>query len=268
MEVKTRTYEELIDKIKSSDKEYDLANIERAYKTAEKCHNGQLRKSGEPYIIHPISVAYLLVEMGMDSQSVIAGLLHDVVEDTDMTLDEIKKSFGADIALLIDGLTKISQIPFSSREELQAENIRKMLMAMAEDIRVIIIKFADRMHNLSTLEYMTPQKQRDKALECLEVYAPIADRLGIRAVKEYMEDVSLRYMDPVAYNEIVANLESRSTSRQNFINNTKAEIKERLEDIIPGHTSREELRAFTEFTARCSFRAKPLTKSMIFLPSV
>lgn len=234
MEVKTRTYEELIDKIKSSDKEYDLANIERAYKTAEKCHNGQLRKSGEPYIIHPISVAYLLVEMGMDSQSVIAGLLHDVVEDTDMTLDEIKKSFGADIALLIDGLTKISQIPFSSREELQAENIRKMLMAMAEDIRVIIIKFADRMHNLSTLEYMTPQKQRDKALECLEVYAPIADRLGIRAVKEYMEDVSLRYMDPVAYNEIVANLESRSTSRQNFINNTKAEIKERLEDIIPG----------------------------------
>lgn len=233
MEVKTRTYEELIEKIKNSDKDYDIANIERAYKVAEKCHDGQLRKSGEPYIIHPISVAYLLVEMGMDTQSVIAGLLHDVVEDTDMTLDEIRKSFGDDIALLIDGLTKIAQIPFSSREELQAENIRKMLMAMAEDIRVIIIKFADRMHNLSTLEFMTPQKQRDKARECLEVYAPIAHRLGIRAVKEYMEDVSIRYMDPVAYNEILANLEARSTSRQKFIQNTKDEIKNRLSTILP-----------------------------------
>jgi GTP diphosphokinase / guanosine-3',5'-bis(diphosphate) 3'-diphosphatase len=233
VEVKTRTYEELIEKIKNSDKDYDIANIERAYKVAEKCHDGQLRKSGEPYIIHPISVAYLLVEMGMDTQSVIAGLLHDVVEDTDMTLDEIRKSFGDDIALLIDGLTKIAQIPFSSREELQAENIRKMLMAMAEDIRVIIIKFADRMHNLSTLEFMTPQKQRDKARECLEVYAPIAHRLGIRAVKEYMEDVSIRYMDPVAYNEILANLEARSTSRQKFIQNTKDEIKNRLSTILP-----------------------------------
>ena len=232
MEVKTRSYEELISKIKSSDKDYDIANIERAYKVADKCHNGQMRKSGEPYIIHPVSVAYLLVEMGMDSQSVIAGLLHDVVEDTDMTLDEIRRAFGDDIALLIDGLTKIAKIPFSSREELQAENIRKMLMAMAEDIRVIIIKFADRMHNLSTLEFMTPQKQRDKARECLEVYAPIAHRLGIRAVKEFMEDVSLRYIDPVAYNEILADLEARSTSRAKFIETTKEEIRNRLSPYI------------------------------------
>ena len=232
MEVRTRTYEELIEKIKDSDKDYDIANIERAYKVAEKCHNGQMRKSGEPYIIHPVSVAYLLVEMGMDSQSVIAGLLHDVVEDTDMTLEEIRKAFGDDIALLIDGLTKIAKIPFTSREELQAENIRKMLMAMAEDIRVIIIKFADRMHNLSTLEFMSPQKQRDKARECLEVYAPIAHRLGIRAVKEYMEDVSLKYIDPVAYNEILADLEARSSSRAKFIETTKEEIRARLSPFV------------------------------------
>ncbi|MDO4459749.1 MAG: bifunctional (p)ppGpp synthetase/guanosine-3',5'-bis(diphosphate) 3'-pyrophosphohydrolase [Clostridia bacterium] len=233
LEVRTRTYEELLQKIKESDKDYDLANIERAYKVAEKQHQNQVRKSGEPYIIHPVSVAYLLVEMGMDSQSVIAGLLHDVVEDTDMTLDDVRKSFGDDIALLIDGLTKIAQIPFSSREELQAENIRKMLMAMAEDIRVIIIKFADRMHNLSTLEFMTPQKQRDKAHECLEVYAPIAHRLGIRAVKEYMEDISLQYMDPIAYNEILSNLEAISTSRAAFIEKTKVEIKTRLNPMMP-----------------------------------
>lgn len=233
MDVRTKTYEELLDAIKKSGKDYDIANIERAYKFASEAHKGQVRKSGEPYIIHPLSVACLLVEMGMDSQSVIAGFLHDVVEDTDVTLEQIRKLFGSDVAQLVDGMTKIGKIPFSSREEQQAENLRKMLMAMAEDIRVIIIKFADRMHNLSTLEYQTPQKQRDKALECLEVYAPIAHRLGIRAVKEYMEDVSLRYLDPIAYNEILEDLEKRSTSRAKFIENTKDEIMARLKPIMP-----------------------------------
>lgn len=233
MEVKGRTYEELIELIKNSGKEYDLANIERAYKIALDAHQGQVRRSGEPYIIHPLAVAGLLVEMGMDSQSVISGLLHDVVEDTDITLEQIRKMFGTEIAFLIDGLTKIGKIPFSSREEQQAENLRKMLITMAEDIRVIIVKFADRMHNLSTLEFMSPQKQRDKALECLEVYAPIAHRLGIRAVKEYMEDVSLRYLDPIASDEIVQNLESISKSRAAFVESTMAEIEERLKPILP-----------------------------------
>ena len=135
---------------------------------AEEKHREQKRSSGEPYIIHPLSVAAILVGLGMDSQSVMAGLLHDVVEDTDCTLEDIQKQFGKEVALLIDGVTKLGKIPYSSREEQQAENLRKMLMAMAEDIRVIIIKFADRMHNLATLEYMSPQKQRDKAVECLE----------------------------------------------------------------------------------------------------
>ncbi len=233
MEVKSRTYEELITLIKESGKDYDLANIERAYKIALDAHKGQVRRSGEPYIIHPLAVAGLLVEMGMDSQSVISGLLHDVVEDTDITLEQIKKMFGTEIAFLVDGLTKIGKIPFSSREEQQAESLRKMLITMAEDIRVIIVKFADRMHNLSTLEYMSPQKQRDKALECLECYAPIAHRLGIRAVKEYMEDVSLKYLDPVASEEIVQNLEAISKSRGAFVESTMAEIEERLKPILP-----------------------------------
>lgn len=227
------SFEELKKIIKESGKEYDREKIEAAYRLAEEKHRGQKRSSGEPYIIHPLSVAAILVGLGMDSESVMAGLLHDVVEDTDCTLDEITKMFGKEVALLIDGVTKLGKIPYSSREEQQAENLRKMLMAMAEDIRVIIIKFADRMHNLSTLEYMSPQKQRDKALECLEVYAPIAHRLGIRTVKEYMEDVSLKYLDPLAYKEIEDDLASRSNSSKQFIEDTKAMIRSRVEVSIP-----------------------------------
>ena len=231
--VQISTYEELKKIIAESGKEYDREQIEAAYRLAEEKHREQKRSSGEPYIIHPLSVAAILVGLGMDSQSVMAGLLHDVVEDTDCTLEDIQKQFGKEVALLIDGVTKLGKIPHSSREEQQAENLRKMLMAMAEDIRVIIIKFADRMHNLSTLEYMSPQKQRDKAVECLEVYAPIAHRLGIRTVKEYMEDVSLKYLDPLAYREIEDDLASRSNSSKQFIEDTKALIRSRVEVSIP-----------------------------------
>ena len=231
--VQISTYEELKKIIAESGKEYDREQIEAAYRLAEEKHREQKRSSGEPYIIHPLSVVAILVGLGMDSQSVMAGLLHDVVEDTDCTLEDIQKQFGKEVALLIDGVTKLGKIPYSSREEQQAENLRKMLMAMAEDIRVIIIKFADRMHNLSTLEYMSPQKQRDKAVECLEVYAPIAHRLGIRTVKEYMEDVSLKYLDPLAYREIEDDLASRSNSSKQFIEDTKALIRSRVELSIP-----------------------------------
>ena len=231
--VQIASFEELKKIIEESGKEYDREKIEAAYRLAEEKHREQKRSSGEPYIIHPLSVAAILVGLGMDSESVMAGLLHDVVEDTDCTIEEITKMFGKEVALLIDGVTKLGKIPCSSREEQQAENLRKMLMAMAEDIRVIIIKFADRMHNLSTLEYMSPQKQRDKALECLEVYAPIAHRLGIRTVKEYMEDVSLKYLDPLAYKEIEDDLASRSKSSKQFIEDTKAMIRSRVEVSIP-----------------------------------
>ena len=228
------TYEELQAIIRESGKEFDREQIAEAFLLADRKHRGQKRSSGEPYIIHPLSVAAILVDLGMDTQSVVAGLLHDVVEDTDCTLEDITQEFGREVALLIDGVTKLDRIPFSSKEEEQAENLRKMLMAMAQDIRVIIIKFADRMHNLSTLEFMSPQKQRDKARECLEVYAPIAHRLGMRMVKETMEDVSLMYLDPAAYKEIDEHLEARSRTRTQFISGLRKEIRERVEPAL-GH---------------------------------
>ncbi len=231
--VQINTYEELEKIVAESGKEYDSERIRRAYLLAEEKHRPQKRRSGEPYIIHPLSVAAILVGLGMDTESVMAGLLHDVVEDTDCTLEQLTQAFGRDVAQLVDGVTKLGKIPFSSREEEQAENLRKMLMAMAEDIRVIIIKFADRMHNLSTLEYVSPQKQRDKARECLELYAPIAHRLGIRRVKEFMEDMSLRYLDPTAYREIEQDLEARSSSGRQFIEDTMAQIRGRVEVSIP-----------------------------------
>lgn len=227
------SYEILEKQIRESGRDYDLDSIKAAYELAEELHRPQKRSSGEPYIIHPLSVAAILVRLGMDSQTVMAGLLHDVLEDTPCTGEELTRHFGAEVTRLVDGVTKLGKIPYSSREEQQAENLRKMLMAMAEDIRVIIIKFADRMHNLSTLEYVSPQQQRDKALECIEVYAPIAHRLGIRRVKEYMEDISLKYLDPLAYEEIEQDLESRSKSRRQFIDSTITMIKDRIHVSIP-----------------------------------
>ena len=231
--VQISTYEELKKIIAESGKEYDREQIEAAYRLAEEKHREQKRSSGEPYIIHPLSVAAILVGLGMDSQSVMAGLLHDVVEDTDCTLEDIQKQFGKEVALLIDGVTKLDGIEFRTKDEQKAESLRKMFFAMAKDIRVIIIKLADRLHNMRTLEYMSPQKQRDKAVECLEVYAPIAHRLGIRTVKEYMEDVSLKYLDPLAYREIEDDLASRSNSSKQFIEDTKALIRSRVEVSIP-----------------------------------
>lgn len=228
-----RTYEELLEVLNAGEREFDMELIERAYRLAEKAHGAQKRLSGEPYIIHPLNVAAILAELGMDSESIAAGLLHDVVEDTSVDLQQIKKMFGDEIANLIDGVTKLGRIPYSSREEQQAENIRKMLIAMSEDIRVIIIKLADRLHNMRTIEFMTPQKQRDKALENMEVYAPIAHRLGIRAVKEELEDLSLRYLDPIAYEEIVSAMKLRSRDRAKFIEQTKQKIHDRVSPVIP-----------------------------------
>lgn len=231
--IQISSYEELEKQTRESGRDYDIHEIKAAYTLAQEQHKPQKRSSGEPYIIHPLSVAAILVRLGMDSQTVMAGLLHDVLEDTACTQEELTKKFGAEVTRLVDGVTKLGKIPYSSREEQQAENLRKMLMAMAEDIRVIIIKFADRMHNLSTLEYVSPQQQRDKALECIEVYAPIAHRLGIRRVKEYMEDISLKYLDPLAYEEIERDLESRSKTRRQFIESTMNYIRERIQVSIP-----------------------------------
>ena len=196
------TYEQLKQEMAESGRPYDFELVDRAYALAAAAHEGQFRRSGEPYICHPLSVAQILVELGMDSESIAAALMHDVAEDTAVTIDEIRARFGPEIALLVDGVTKLTQIKFSNVEDRQAENLRKMLLAMSQDVRVMIIKLCDRLHNMRTGDAWPEQKRRDKALETMEVYAPIAHRLGISNIKEELEDRSLRYLDPVGYEHI------------------------------------------------------------------
>lgn len=221
-------YEELRSLLVTIFSPEDVEQIDKAFNTANRAHEGQLRCSGQPYVIHPILVAKVVAELGMDKESVIAALLHDVVEDTDLTLEDVTEKFGKSVASLVDGVTKLGKVPLSTREEVQAENVRKMLLAMSEDIRVIIIKLADRLHNMRTLEFMPPQKQRDKALETLEIYAPIAHRLGIRAVKEELEDLAIKHLDPVGYAEIEKSLEVRGKSRRDYLDEIKGRIEERV----------------------------------------
>ena len=222
-------YAQLAEAIEKSNKSYDLPRIESAYELAKKAHEGQVRSSGDPYISHPIAVAVILVGLGMDSDTIIGALLHDVVEDTSVTLEDIEKQFGADVAELVDGVTKLANIPYSSRAEQQAENVRKMLLAMAKDVRVVIIKLADRLHNMRTLDFRIPEKQRVKSLETMEIYAPLAHRLGIRSVKEELEDLSLKHLDPVAYHEIEQQLALRKEDREAFLKNIIKRIQARLE---------------------------------------
>ena len=223
-------YEKLADAIEKSNKAYGIPRIRAAYELAKKAHEGQMRSSGDPYISHPIEVAVILVGLGMDSDTIIGGLLHDVVEDTTVTLEDIEKQFGGDVAELVDGVTKLANIPYSSRAEQQAENVRKMLLAMAKDVRVVIIKLADRLHNMRTLDYRIPEKQRVKSLETMEIYAPLAHRLGIRSVKEELEDLSLKHLDPVAYHEIEQQLALRKEDREAFLSNIIKRIQARLEE--------------------------------------
>ncbi|MBQ1814872.1 MAG: bifunctional (p)ppGpp synthetase/guanosine-3',5'-bis(diphosphate) 3'-pyrophosphohydrolase [Ruminococcus sp.] len=219
--------------LSNSSNSYDMGKIRMAYDVAEKAHGDQRRVSGIPYILHPTSVACIVAELGMDTDSICGALLHDVVEDTSVSLEAIKKHFGEDVAKLIDGVTKISKIPFSSREQEQAENIRKMLIAMADDIRVIIIKLADRLHNMRTMDCMPEQKRRDKSLENMQVFAPIAHRLGIKAIKDELEDRSLQYLDPIGYKEIEDAILLNEEGRDKFIENIKQQILEKTQDTIP-----------------------------------
>ena len=227
-------FENLLSLVKENFSEKDIEMLKKAFELAYNAHDGQKRRSGEPYIIHPLAVAKILAEMGMDADSVCAALLHDVVEDTEITSQEVKNLFGEGVEHLVDGVTKLGQIPLSaSKEEAQSENIRKMFLAMSQDIRVIIIKLADRVHNMRTLQFMPEEKQRYKAKETLEIYAPIAHRLGIRAFKEELEDLAICYLDPVAYKEIEATLEKQNLSRQDFLQHIKDEIQERVQKEVP-----------------------------------
>ena len=214
--------------------EKERCDIIKAYQIANEAHEGQKRLSGEPYIMHPLSVAIILASLGMDEASIIAAILHDTVEDTKMTNAEVKREFGETIADLVEGVTKIGKVPLQTKEEQQAENIRKMLIAMSRDIRVIIIKLADRLHNMRTLMFKSEQRRREIALETIEIYAPIAHRLGIRPIKEELEDLSISYLDHVAYREIEESLENQSKTRNEFLEDTKAKIEERIKSVVSG----------------------------------
>ncbi len=223
--------DKLITKIKSYNAGADTNAVTLAFEYANNAHDGQFRISGEPYIHHPLHVALILAELEMDIQSIIASLLHDVVEDTKVTLEEITELFGADIAALVDGVTKLGKISYTTKEEQQVENLRKMFLAMAKDIRVILIKLADRLHNMRTLKSMTPEKQREKARETMEVYAPLAHRLGIATVKGELEDLALKYLDPIAYQEITESIKQKKIERDEYINDVMQSLEDKLKAI-------------------------------------
>ena len=232
-EAAVRDYNGLLECMKNQGGSYDISLIEKAFNHCVDHHLGQKRLTNEEYYIHPFNVAKIIVTLGMDSQSIAAALLHDVVEDTDVEIDEIKRLFGDDVALLVDGVTKIGRLSITSKEQQQAESLRKMLIAMGKDVRVIIIKLADRLHNMRTLGAMPEQKQRDKALETLEVYAPIAHRLGIRPVKEELEDLAIKHLDPIAYNEIEELLKVRKSQRVQILEDIEKRIETRLTQELP-----------------------------------
>ncbi|MDO5725549.1 MAG: bifunctional (p)ppGpp synthetase/guanosine-3',5'-bis(diphosphate) 3'-pyrophosphohydrolase [Tissierellia bacterium] len=222
---------ELITRIKSYSPSADIENLTKAFWYAKNAHEGQLRNSGEDYIIHPINVSYILTELNMDVPTIIAGLLHDVEEDTDATYEDIENEFGTQIADLVEGVTKLKKIHYRSKQENQAENLRKMVLAMAKDIRVIIVKLADRLHNMRTLEYMTPQKKKEKALETIEIYAPLAHRLGIQKIKSELEDLSLRYLEPQIYYDLADKVNKKRIEREKLIDNIINILKENLEKL-------------------------------------
>ena len=217
--------------IESLNPNYDLEGIKKAYETAERMHKGQLRKSGEPYIIHPVETAKILARLGMDEQTIIAGLLHDVVEDTEYTEEQLKEEFGEDVALLVDGVTKLGSLVYETKEDAQAENLRKMFLAMSKDIRVLIIKLADRLHNMRTINYMSPEKIKEKSNETLEIYAPLANRLGMFGIKFELEDIALKQLQPEFYKELSRQINQRKEQREEYIKKIINEISEALDTL-------------------------------------
>ena len=231
-------YKELIEHVQKYHPSDDITMIEKAYKIASEAHKDQRRKSGEPYIIHPLNVASILSDLEMDKETIVAGILHDVVEDTIMTDEDLRREFGKDVALLVDGVTKLEQIPLSSpnmdvseaKLEMQAENLRKMFLAMAKDIRVIMIKLADRLHNMRTLKYQKPESQQRIAKETLEIYSPLAQRLGISKIKTELDDLSLKYSKPEVFSNLVRQINERKTEREEFVDHIVQEVSKHMEN--------------------------------------
>lgn len=224
-------YQELVRSIRKYHPSDDITLIEKAYTLAREAHKEQKRKSGEPYIIHPLCVAIILADLELDKETIVAGILHDVVEDTVLTLDQVTEIFGSEVALLVDGVTKLTQLSWSmDKVEIQAENLRKMFLAMAKDIRVILIKLADRLHNMRTLQYMRPEKQKEKARETMDIYAPIAHRLGISKIKVELDDLSLKYLEPDVYYDLAEKISLRKEAREAFVEDIVEEVSSHMEE--------------------------------------
>ena len=223
--------EQLIEKIKSYNPQSDIKAIERVFLFAKEGHKDQKRNSGEPYIIHPFQVALILADLNMDDATIMAGLMHDILEDTECSFDQMKELFGEEVTRLVDGVTKLKNLKYKTKQESQAENIRKMVMAMSKDIRVIIIKLADRMHNMRTLEYMTPQKKIEIATETIEIYVPLAHRLGIYAMKWELEDLCLRYLQTQTYYDLAEKINKKRVEREREINEIKILLSEKMKEF-------------------------------------
>ena len=223
-------YRDLVKKIEETKLQADLARIRTAFELAASAHEGQKRKDGSPYVTHTVAAAEIIAEMGLDEDSIVSALLHDTIEDTDVTYEDIQKQFGPSVADLVEGVTKLTRVNFTSREDEQMENTRKMLLAMSKDIRVILIKLADRLHNMRTMDYQSPEKQRLKSLETMQIYAPIAHRLGMQAVKWELEDLSLRYLDPIGYKSITDTIEARRPILEDFMAEREEEIRKRMQE--------------------------------------
>ncbi|MCL2437125.1 MAG: HD domain-containing protein, partial [Clostridiales bacterium] len=225
------TKQEFLDSLLENNPSYDLHILGKAYDKAAEMHHDQLRKSGEPFLVHPLAVAKILADLGMDEHTIVAGLLHDVVEDTSYTSEMLADEFGKEVQHLVDGVTKLKSLKFESKEERQAENIRKMFLAMSKDIRVLIIKLADRLHNLRTIDYMTERQIYDKCNETLEIYAPLASRLGIYAMKFELEDIAFKQLEPEAYSNLASAVKTKKQQREDNINDIIGELREALGDM-------------------------------------
>ena len=223
-------FRELMKRMQENRPQDDLTIVKKAYDYSLKHHEGQSRASGEPYLVHPLEVASVLAEMRLDTTAIAAGLLHDSIEDTEVTVDDIRREFGEQVAHIVEGVTKISKIEFASREEAQAESVRKMVLAMVDDIRVVMIKLADRLHNMRTLEHLAPERQVKIARETQEIYAPIAHRLGMGKIRGELEDLAFQYVDPISYNQVKDAIESRRKEGEAFLAEVQGVIEDKLKE--------------------------------------
>ena len=256
----------LIQILKESEKNYDLSKITAAYEFAAELHEGQFRVSGEPYISHPIAVAEIVAGLGLDTDSICAALLHDTVEDCSEKVDLqiIKQKFGATVSMLVDGLTKLTQIPFADKEEQEVENLRKMFLAMSKDVRVIFIKLCDRLHNMRTLYAKPENKRRITALETMQVYAPLAHRLGMQKIKQELENLSLSYLDPIGYNEVKNDIDRRYGQNINFLQKASQQISDKLNDLNFSFTLEGRVKSVYSIY-RCMSTVRVLMRSTIFM---